>query len=164
MKMKSFLFTALVLLFLGSTSAFCQRAKDIVIRYNINAEAIFHGGGVEENSTISDNNNGSSANGKPSDFESEAYISKFINWEINDMGAHQEAYQIKFEDFPWTGNVVAFAQNPIPGGGRKAKVKVEDNSGEGNVKYTIRFTIKSNVTGETKTFHLDPKIRITSTP
>lgn len=163
MKMKSFLFTALVILFLGTTSAFCQGAKDIVIRFNINAEAIFAGGDVEEYSSLSDNNNGSSANGRPSDFESEAYISKFVNWEIDDIGGHQEAYQIKFLDFPWTGDVAAFAQNPIPGGGRKAKAKVEDTSGEGNVKYTIRFTIRSAVTGETKTFQLDPKIRIIAT-
>ena len=160
----SFLFAAFLYLFLGTSSSFSQGAKDIVIKYSINAEAIFNGGSVEENSKISDNNRGSSRNGKPSDFESEAYISKFINWEIVDTGNHQEAYQIKFLDFPWTGNIEAFAQNPIPGGGRKAKVKVEDTSGEGSVKYTIRFTIKSAVTGETKTFELDPKIRITTTP
>lgn len=164
MKNLSFLFAAFLFLFFGITSSYSQSAKDISIKYIINAEAIFNGGNVEEYSRLSDNNRGASGNGKPSDFESEAYISKFINWEIVDTGNHQEAYQIKFLDFPWTGNIEAFAQNPIPGGGRKAKVKVEDTSGEGSVKYTIRFTIKSAVTGETKTFELDPKIRITTTP
>ncbi|TFV95800.1 hypothetical protein E4S40_06140 [Algoriphagus kandeliae] len=164
MKKYSFLFAALILMFLGSSSAFSQRAKDIKIDFRINAEAIFHGGSVEDNSQLSDNNNGRSNNGKPSDFESTAYPSKFVNWEIFDVGPHQENYQIKFLDFPWTGSVTAFAQNPIPGGGKRAKVKIEDNTPDGTVKYTIRFTIRSQTTGETRTFVLDPKIRITSTP
>ncbi|NVK49783.1 MAG: hypothetical protein HWE09_08435 [Cyclobacteriaceae bacterium] len=164
MKKNSFLLTVLILLFLGSTNAFSQRAKDITINFKINAEAIFHGGSVEENSQLSDNNNGRSGNGRPSDFESVAYPSKFVNWEIFDVGPHQDNYQVKFLDFPWTGNVAAFAQNPIPGGGRKAKVKVEDNTPDGSVKYTIRFTIRSQTTGETRTFVLDPKIRITTNP
>lgn len=163
MKKNRFLFALLVLLFLGSTSAFSQRAKDITINFKVNVEAIFNGGSVDENSQISDNNNGVSNNGSPSDFESKAYPSKFINWEIFEMGSNRGSYQAKFLDFPWEGDVEAFAQNPIPGGGRKAKVKVEDNTPDGTLKYTIRFTIRSDATGETRTFELDPKIRITTT-
>lgn len=160
MKKNCLLFTVFILLFLGSANAFSQGAKDITINFRINAEAIFNGGSVEDNSEISDNNKGSSSNGKPSDFESKAYPSKFVNWEIFEMGPNSGNYQAKFLDFPWTGNVAAFAKNPIPGGGKKAKAKIEDNTPEGTLKYTIRFTIKSNATGETRTFVLDPKIRV----
>ncbi len=164
MKKNNFLFTLLILMFLGSTSAFSQRAKDITIDFKINVEAIFNGESVDDNSQLSDNNNGRSSNGKASDFESEAYPSKFINWEIFETGPNRGDYQVKFLDFPWSGDVEAFAQNPIPGGGRKAKVKIEDNTPDGSVKYTIRFEIKSDATGETRTFALDPKIRITTAP
>ncbi|TDQ16635.1 hypothetical protein DFQ04_2757 [Algoriphagus boseongensis] len=160
MKNNSFLFTFLILMLLGLGPAFGQGAKDITINFRINAEAIFNGGDVAENTSLSDDNGGSSESGNPVDFESRAFASKFINWEIFDVGPNPDGYQIKFLDFPWTGDVTAFAQNPIPGGGRKAKVKVEDNTAGGNVKYTIRFTIRSNATGETFTYQLDPKIRI----
>ena len=164
MKRNSFLLTVLALMFLGTTSAWSQRAKDITIQFRINAEAIFHSGDVEGNSSLRDNNSGKSGNGRLADFQSTAYPSKFVNWEILDDGPHRGNYQVKFLDFPWSGNVQAFAQNPIPGGGWKAKVKVEDGAGDGELKYTIRFTIKSMTTGEERTFELDPKIRIISSP
>ena len=162
MKRNNFLLTALILLFLGSANAFSQGAKDITINFRINAEAIFNGKSVEDNSELSDNNRGKSGNGRPSDFESVAYPSKFVNWEIFDVGSDSGNYQVKFLDFPWTGDVDAFAKNPIPGGGKKAKAKIENNIANGTVKYTIRFTIRSKATGETRTFELDPKIRVTS--
>lgn len=164
MNRNSFLLIVLLLLFLGSSSAWSQRAKDITIDFRINAEAIFNGESVEENSQLADNNNGKSRNGRPSDFESTAYPSKFVNWEIFDIGPNARNYQVKFLDFPWDGDVDAFAKNPIPGGGKKAKAKIEDGTEDGEVKYTIRFTIKSMSTGETLTFELDPKIRIIATP
>ncbi len=162
MKNYGLLFSVLILLFLGSTQAFSQGAKDITINFRINAEAIFNGESVEDNAELSDNNNGKSGNGKPSDFESKAYASKFINWEIFEVGSNSGDYEAKFLDFPWTGDVDAFAKNPIQGGGKKAKAKIEDNTPDGTLKYTIRFTIKSKASGETRTFELDPKIRVIS--
>lgn len=162
MKNNCLLITVFILLFFGSSEAFSQGAKDITINFRINVEAIFNGGSVEDNAQLSDNNNGSSKNGKPSDFESKAFPSKFVNWEIFEMGENSGNYQAKFLDFPWTGTVEAFSKNPIQGGGKKAKAKVEDGTPEGMLKYTIRFTIKSQKTGETRTFELDPKIRIIS--
>ena len=164
MNRNRFLLTVLTLLLLGSTQAFSQGAKDITINFEINAEAIFNGESVEDNSNLSDNNRGKSGNGRASDFESTAYPSKFVNWEIFDVGSDSRNYQVKFLDFPWTGEVKAFAKNPIQGGGKKAKAKIENNAPDGTIKYTIRFTIKSMSTGETRTFALDPKIRITSRP
>ncbi|GAB2484924.1 hypothetical protein [Algoriphagus taiwanensis] len=162
MNRNSFLLTLLALLLFGSSQAFSQGAKDITINFTINAEAIFNGGSVEENSQLSDDNNGKSGNGRASDFESKAYPSKFVNWEIFESGPNSANYQVKFIDFPWTGEVKAFSKNPIQGGGKKAKAKIENNAKEGTIKYTIRFTIRSKATGETRTFELDPKIRIIS--
>lgn len=164
MKKISFLSTLVILLFLGSISAYSQGAKDIKINFEINVEAIFNGESVGDNSRLSDNNNGTSRNGKPSDFESKAYPSKFVNWEIFEIGPNAEDYQAKFIDFPWTGDVNAFSKNPIQGGGKKAKAKIESNTPDGTLKYTIRFTIKSKITGETRTFELDPKIRVITKP
>lgn len=136
-----------------------NRGKDISILYSVNAEVIFNGGDVEENSKLSDNNQGKSPDGKASEFESEAYISKFVNWEIVDAGSNGD-YQVKFLDFPWVGDIDAFSKNPIQGGGKKAKAKINDNSAEGDLKYTIRFTIRNKRTRETKTFELDPRLRV----
>lgn len=160
MKRKTFIYAIFFLPFFIYGTASAQSAKDISIMFNIDAAAIFDGGDIESNSTLSDDNRGRSGNGKPSDFESEAYVSKFVNWEINDIGANSNDYQVKFLDFPWTGPIEAFKDNPIKGGGKKAKAKIEDASAEGTIKYTIRFTIKSRATGETRTFQLDPKIRV----
>jgi hypothetical protein len=153
--------TAIFLLpFLLTGKATAQSPRDISIKFDIDAAAIFDGGQVEDYSEISDDNNGGSGSGKLSDFESEAYISKFVNWEINDIGENPDAYQVKFMDFPWTGSTGTFKDNPIKGGGKKAKAKIEDNAQVGVIKYTIRFTIRNKLTGETRTFELDPKIRV----
>lgn len=154
------LISALFLLpFLITGTATAQNRRDISIKFNINAAAIFDGGYVEVHSTITDDNQGRSGSGKPSDFESEAYISKFVNWEINDIGENPD-YQIKFLDFPWTGPIGTFKDNPIKGGGKKAKAKIEDGAQQGVIKYTIQFTIVNKITRETRTFALDPKIRV----
>ena len=160
MQKNNFFFALLIISFFWSNTVFSQNARDIHIKFSVNAEVIFHGGNVGDNSVLTDDNNGTSQNGRPSDFESEAYPSKFVNWEISDLSANEQEYQLKFLDFPWSGSVAAFAQNPIPGGGKKAKAKIEDNASDGTIKYTIRFTIKSRATGETRTFQLDPKIRV----
>ncbi|WP_111670562.1 hypothetical protein [Algoriphagus litoralis] len=155
------LFSAIFLLsWLTIGTASAQNPRDIFIKFEIDAAAIFDGGDVEEYSEMSDDNNGGSSSGKPSDFESEAYISKFVNWEIDNIGANPNEFQVKFLDFPWTGPSGTFKDNPIKGGGKKAKAKIEDNAQVGVIKYTIRFTIRNKVTGETRTFELDPKIRV----
>ena len=156
------LISALFLLsFLTTSTANAQSPRDIYIKFDIDAAAIFDGGDVEVYSEMSDDNRGSSGNGKPSDFESEAYISKFVNWEISDIGENPNDYQVKFLDFPWTGPAGTFKDNPIKGGGKKARAKIEDGAQVGVlVKYTIRFTIRNKATGETRTFELDPKIRV----
>jgi hypothetical protein len=155
------LFSAIFLLsWLTFGTASAQNPRDIFIKFEIDAAAIFDGGDVVDYSEMSDDNNGGSGSGKTSDFESEAYISKFVNWEINDIGANPNEFQIKFLDFPWTGSSGTFKDNPVKGGGKKAKAKIEDNAQVGVIKYTIRFTIRNKVTGETRTFELDPKIRV----
>lgn len=160
MKLLSLISAILLLSFLITGTAIAQNPRDISIKFDIDAAAIFDGGDVEEYSEMSDDNRGRSGNGKPSDFESEAYNSKFVNWEINDIGENPGDYQVKFLDFPWTGPVGTFKDNPIKGGGKKAKAKIEDAAQKGVIKYTITFTIRNKITGETRTFELDPKIRV----
>ncbi len=150
----------LILSITSTQNVLAQNPRDIHIDFKINAEAIFNGGDVESNSSMSDDNNGKSPNGKPSKFESEAYASKFVNWEIFDTGNNSRNYQIKMLDFPWTGNVDAFSKNPLQGGGKKAKAKIKDNTPDGTLKYTIRFEIRNKRTRETKTFELDPRLKI----
>jgi hypothetical protein len=160
MNHKTLIYSIFILSFFIYGTASAQNPRDISIKFDIDAAAIFGGGDIEDYSEMSDDNNGGSVDGKPSDFESEAYISKFINWEINDIGANPNDYQVKFLDFPWTGSNGTFKDNPIKGGGKKAKAKIEDNAQVGVIKYTIRFTIRNKRTGETRTFELDPKIRV----
>ncbi len=160
MKLKTFICSIFFLSFFLHGTASAQNPRDISIKFGIDAAAIFDGGEVEDYSELSDDNRGRSGSGKPSDFESEAYISKFINWEINDIGENPNEYQVKFLDFPWTGSAGTFKDNPIKGGGKKAKAKIEANAQMGVIKYTIRFTIRNKTTGETRTFELDPKIRV----
>lgn len=160
MKIKTIICTISFLSFLLYGTASAQNQRDISIKFDIDAPAIFEGRDIEIHSKISDDNQGKSGNGKPSDFESEAFVSKFITWEINDIGDSPDEYKVKFLDFPWTGSINAFKDNPIKGRGKKAKAKVEDGTAEGTIKYTIQFTIRKQSTGETKTFELDPKIRV----
>lgn len=160
MKLQTLIYAISFLLFFMYGSASAQNPRDISIKFDIDAATIFEGGNVEDHSAISDDNQGRSDNGKPSDFESEAYISKFVNWEINDIGVNPDDYQVKFLDFPWTGPIGTFKDNPIKGGGKKAKAKIEDGAQQGVIKYTIQFTIRNRITGETRTFELDPKIRV----
>jgi len=160
MKLNLSLYLVLILSFLTVHSALAQNPRDIHINFKIQADAIFNGGAVESNSELSDDNNGKSPNGKPSNFESEAYASKFVNWEIFDVGDNSRDYQVKFLDFPWTGNIDAFSKNPLQGGGKKAKAKIKDDTPDGTLKYTIRFTIRSKRTRETKTFELDPRLKV----
>jgi hypothetical protein len=160
MRTASLISAIFLLVFLTIGTATAQNPRDISIKFDIDAATIFDGGNVEDHSEISDDNNGRSGNGKPSDFESEAYISKFVNWEINDIGENPGDFQVTFLDFPWTGPSGTFKDNPIKGGGKKAKAKIEDGAQQGVVKYTIQFTIRNKITGETRTFVLDPKIRV----
>ncbi len=158
--MKLSLYFLLFFCLVATSMVHAQNPKNIHIAYKVNAEAIFNGGDVAGNSQLSDDNNGKSPDGNPTKFESKGYISKNVNWEIKAIGENASSYQVKFLDFPWSGDIDAFEKNPIPGGGRKAKAKIKDNSGEGTIKYTIRFTIKSSTTGETKTFNLDPRLKV----
>jgi hypothetical protein len=160
MKLIILISTLFLLPFLLTGTANAQNPRDISIKFDIDAAAIFDGGEVEAHSEMSDDNRGRSGNGKPSDFESEGYISKFVNWKINDIGANPNDYQIKFLDFPWTGQIEAFRDNPIKANGRSTRAKIDNNSPPGVVKYTIKFTITNKNTGETRTFELDPKLRV----
>ncbi|MDN3204449.1 hypothetical protein [Algoriphagus sediminis] len=158
--MKTTFFFALLLSMLTIQMASAQGPKNIHIDFKIDAETIFNGGDVESNSELVDDNKGKTPNGNPKDFESEAYRGKFVIWEILDFGDNSSNYQVKFLDFPWRGDIDAFTKNPLQGGGRKAKAKVNDNSADGTIKYTIRFSIKSKNTGETRNFELDPRLRV----
>jgi hypothetical protein len=160
MKLQTLFYAISFLAFFMYGSASAQNPRDISIRFDIDAAVIFDGGNVEEYSEITDNNRGKSSSGKLSDFESEAYVSKFVNWEINDIGENPDGYQVRFLDFPWTGDIKAFGENPIKANGRSTRAKIDNNSPSGVVKYTIMFTITNKSTGETRTFELDPKIRV----
>lgn len=160
MKFQNLIYSIFFLSFFLYGTASAQNPRDISIKFDIDAAAIFNGGNVGDHSQLSDDNKGSSSSGNPSDFESEAYVSKFVNWEINDIGENSNNYQVRFLDFPWTGPIKAFKENPISASGRTTRAKIENNSAQGVVKYTIIFTITDKSTGETRTFELDPKIRV----
>ena len=160
MKLKNLIYSIFFFSFFLYGTASAQNPRDISIKFDIDAAAIFNGGNVGDHSQLSDDNRGKSNSGNPADFESEAYVSKFVSWGINDIGENSNDYQVNFLDFPWTGPIKAFKDNPIRASGRATRAKIENNSGQGVVKYTIIFTITDKNTGETRTFELDPKIRV----
>ena len=149
-----------------------KKAKAVKITLHVtNAAILFESGqsAVDAQCYLSDDNSGSTPNGKVEDFVSEVYLTKKVSWDgaTATSGFSVAITSIVYED---KGTDVNFFDSLIlegkPVGGKNSQVKDKEVKNDSNLidktdVYTINFLVYEGNTASVP-LHIDPKLKAKS--
>lgn len=108
--------------------------------------------------SLSDDNNGSTPDGKNADFVSNVYSGQQVTWTgSNSTNPNDNGYRILITEI--NNNSSFFPTNPLNGQSGRVNATCDSNIGSLNDTYSIYFEINPPGNGTPKSYRIDPKLQ-----
>lgn len=135
--------------------------KDVTITLTVDTDGLWGNESVDTYCSLSDDNNGSTPNGKPEKFESAVYPSRKVTWIVKKKFSNAEK-DVELTEVDYERGEEIFGNNPLfADNNGKIKQDVLDDAATGDEDtYKIKFKLVDKSQNSHQDNEVDPKLRV----